>query len=195
MLVVRLGFLAAILLGSPLTPPCLAQNAGEGEFFLRTSTYAGYANVLRVGLSANGVNFTDLFSTATLTNYSRDASVAKHGSTYLIAYTDQFISTNGTFGIATSSNLVNWTQVARPKVVNVNLLTNTINNTWAPEWFVDDTNFYVVVRVSPDDQCNPERTGHFENSRARLHAVPRPGNLDKLDGISADRGIHQQQRE
>ena len=166
MLVVRLGFLAAILLGSPLTPPCLAQNAGEGEFFLRTSTYAGYANVLRVGLSANGVNFTDLFSTATLTNYSRDASVAKHGSTYLIAYTDQFISTNGTFGIATSSNLVNWTQVARPKVVNVNLLTNTINNTWAPEWFVDDTNFYVVVRVSlttnaiPNGQDTLRTPGH-----------------------------------
>ena len=45
-----------------------AQTADPSGFFLRTSTHVGVGNVLRVGLSADGVNFTDLFSTPTLTN-------------------------------------------------------------------------------------------------------------------------------
>ena len=119
-----------------------------GQLLIRTSTHAGVGNVLRVGFSSDGVNFTDLFSTPTLTNYSRDASVARHGSDYVVVYTDQFLSTNGTFGLARSANLIDWTYVSSPRAVNPNLITNMINNTWAPEWHVEEGRFYAVVRVS-----------------------------------------------
>jgi hypothetical protein len=126
----------------------VAGASDSGQFFLRTSTHVVVGNVLRVGISSDGINFNDLFLKPTLTNYSRDASVAKHGSNYVVAYTDQFTSSNGTFGVAVSSNLVNWSQIATPKAVNTNLITNGINNTWAPEWFVEAGSYYVVVRVS-----------------------------------------------
>ena len=119
-----------------------------GQVLIRTSTHVGVDNVLRVGVSSDGVNFTDLFSTPTLTNYSRDASMARHGSDYVVVYTDQFLSTNGTFGLARSANLVDWTYVSSPRTANTNLITNMINNTWAPEWYVEDGRYYAVVRVS-----------------------------------------------
>jgi hypothetical protein len=112
-------------------------------------------NVLRVGISSDGVHFTDLFLRPTLTNYSRDASVAKHGGHYMVAYTDQFFSTNGTFGVAASANLIDWVHVASPQALNPTLITNMINNTWAPEWFVEDGRYYIVVRVSTTTNSVP----------------------------------------
>jgi len=145
----------------------------SGQFFLRTSTHVGVGNVLRVGVSSDGVNFTDLFLTPTLTNYSRDASVTKHGRNYVVAYTDQFTSSNGTFGVAVSSNLVNWSQIATPKAMNTNLITNWINNTWAPEWFVEDDRYYIIVRVSLT-------TNGIPNERDTLRA-PGHGYMQCLD--------------
>ncbi len=132
----------------------MAQPASQGGFFLRTSTHVGVGNVLRVGVSSDGVGFTDFFSRPTLTNYSRDASVARHGSNYVVAYTDQFLSTNGTFGVAVSDDLVNWSYAASPKAVSPSLITNMINNTWAPEWFVENGRYYIVVRVSTTTNTN-----------------------------------------
>jgi len=144
----------------------MAETPGSNSFFLRTSTYAGYANVLRVGISSDGTNFTDLFTTPVMSNYSRDASVTRYGNSYIAAFTDAFKSTNGTFGIAVSTNLVHWSQVSSPRVSSPTLITNTINNTWAPEWFVENGEYYIVIRVSlttsnaPNDSDTLRAPGH-----------------------------------
>jgi hypothetical protein len=163
--------LAALLLWVSAAA-AIGQLAPPEGFFLRTSTHVGVGNVLRVGISSDGVHFTDLFLRPTLTNYSRDASVAKHGGHYMVAYTDQFFSTNGTFGVAASANLIDWVHVASPRAVNPTLITNMINNTWAPEWFVEDGRHYIVVRVSTTTNSVP--TGS-DTLLSPGHGLPFPG--------------------
>ena len=81
--------------------------------------------------------------------------MTKYGSNYVVVYTDQFLSTKGTFGVATSTNLIDWAHVSEPQAVNTNLITNTINNTWAPEWFAENGQYFVVVRVSTTTNSIP----------------------------------------
>lgn len=125
---------------------------------------------LSVAASQDGVNWTRLFKKPTLTNFSRDASIARHGDEYLVVYTDAFNSTNATFGLARSTNLVNWA------ATNVTLtgpaMTNTPNNTWAPEWFVDGDRYFVMVRSSQQDTSITD----FPN-----YAAPGIGYLECLD--------------
>lgn len=126
--------------------------ADSGKVFIRTSTLLGTdippqdREKLSVAISADGLSWQRLFKKPTLTNFSRDASVIQHGSEFIAVYTDAFNSTNGTFGLARSTNLVDWT------ATNVALagpaITNTPNNTWAPEWFIDGDSYYVMVRSS-----------------------------------------------
>jgi hypothetical protein len=120
--------------------------------FVRSSTGRGLATPpefyekLAIGLSTNGLEWRWLYTKPTLTNFSRDASILRHGNEFVTVYTDAFTGTTGTFGLARSTDLINWT------ATNVTLtgpaMTNTPNNTWAPEWFVDGANHYVVVRSS-----------------------------------------------
>ena len=99
---------------------------------------------LSVAVSTDGLNWRRLYQKPTLANFSRDASVTRHGNEFITVYTDAFNSTNGTFGLARSMDLINWS------ATNVTLtgpaMTNTPNNTWAPEWFVDGIRHYVLVR-------------------------------------------------
>lgn len=173
----RIGVLAACLFF--IISASLIQGADSPALFVRSSTYASYANVLRIGISADGTEFTDLFTTPTLPDYSRDASITTFGNTYVVAYTDKFLSTNGTFGVSVSSNLVDWSAVSSPKAVSPSLITNMINNTWAPEWFVENGAYYVVVRVSLTTFAHHQR--HATGTGARLHALPRSRDMDELD--------------
>ncbi len=153
---------------APALPP--------GAILVRTSTMLGSGipaedrEKLSVAASQDGVNWTRLFKKPTLTNFSRDASIARHGDEYLVVYTDAFNSTNATFGLARSTNLVNWA------ATNVTLtgpaMTNTPNNTWAPEWFVDGDRYFVMVRSSQQDTSITD----FPN-----YAAPGIGYLECLD--------------
>ena len=134
---------------------------GQSEILLRTSTGRGpsipteFYEKLAVGLSTNGFEWQWLYTKPTSATFSRDASVIRYNSQFITVFTDSFNSTNGTFGLATSADLINWT------FTNVQLtgpaMSNTPNNTWAPEWFVDGGRYYVLVRSS---QRNTTFTNH-----------------------------------
>ena len=130
-----------------------AANAdGPHQILIRTSTMLGQGippedrEKLSVAVSTDGLHWTRLYKKPTLANFSRDASVTRRGKEFITVYTDAFNSTNGTFGLAHSMDLINW------GAVNIRLtgsaVTNTPNNTWAPEWFVDGGRYFVLVRSS-----------------------------------------------
>jgi hypothetical protein len=129
----------------------------QEQVFIRANTGATFPQLhhkLSLAISTNGLDWQSLHTTPTLTNFSRDASIVRHSNEFVVVYSDDFelgdrfgYSTNGTFGLARSTDLVNW------EATNVQLrgplLSNAVpNNTWAPEWFVEGTNYYVLVRLS-----------------------------------------------
>ena len=135
----------------------LAQGGfAQSKVFIRANTGATFPQLshkLSLAISTNGLDWQSLHTTPTLTNFSRDASIMRHGSEFVTVYSDDFsldpfgYSTNGTFGLARSTDLVNW-QDTKVKLRGP-LLSNALpNNTWAPEWFVEGTNYYVLVRLS-----------------------------------------------
>jgi hypothetical protein len=156
--------------------PASAQAADAGQLLIRTSTLLGQGippedrEKLSVAVSDDGINWRRLFKKPTLTNFSRDASVIRHGQEYVTVYTDAFNSTTGTFGLAKSTNLVEW--MATNVALTGPAMSNTPNNTWAPEWFVDNGRYYVMVRSSQ------QNTGFttFPN-----YAPPGIGYLECLD--------------
>ena len=130
----------------------------QSQILLRSSTGRGpsippeFYEKLAVGVSTNGLDWQWLYTKPTSVSFSRDASIIRHDNRFVTVFTDSFNSTNGTFGLATSPDLINWT------TTNVRLtgpaMSNTPNNTWAPEWFVDAGRYYVMVRSSQ------KNTGH-----------------------------------
>ena len=132
------------------------QGVAQSKIFVRTSTGATFAKLnhkLSIAISTNGFDWQSLHTTPTLTNFSRDASILRYGQEFVTVYSDEFAldrfgySTNGTFGLARSPDLVNW-QATNVKLRGPLLSNSAPNNTWAPEWFVDGTNHYVLVRLS-----------------------------------------------
>lgn len=143
----------AILFLAMTTVAHMAAGQVASDLLLRSSTYNGanlppsFNNKLDLALSSDGVRWQRISTNPVLSAYSRDASIAKHSNEFVTVYTDAFNSTNGSFGFARSRNLVNWT--ATNIRLKGPLLSNAIpNNVWAPEWFVEGTNYYVVVRLS-----------------------------------------------
>jgi hypothetical protein len=120
--------------------------------FIRSSTGHGLGvppdlyQTLSIAVSTNGLDWQRLYGKPVLTNFSRDASIIRHGDEFVTVYTDAFTGASGTFGLARSTDLINWT--ATNVALTGAAMTNTPNNTWAPEWFVDGTNHYIVVRSS-----------------------------------------------
>jgi hypothetical protein len=160
--------LASAWTHAPALPP--------GAVLVRTSTMLGSdteptnRQKLSVAVSSDGTQWKRLFKTPTLTNFSRDASITRHGDEYVVVSTDAFNSTNATFGFARSTNLVHWA------ATNVTLtgpaMANTPNNTWAPEWFVDGERYYVLVRST-------QQSAHF--TTYPNYAPPGIGWLECLD--------------
>jgi len=148
----------------------------SGQLLIRTSTMLGSGipsedrEKLSVAVSRDGVHWTRLFKKSTLNNFSRDASVIRRGNEYITVYTDAFNSTNATFGLARSTDLVHWT--GTNVVLTGPSMSNTPNNTWAPEWFVDEGRYYVLVRSSQKD------TGFTDFPN---YAPPGIGYLECLD--------------
>jgi hypothetical protein len=134
-----------------------AQSAiSQSTVFIRANTGATFPKLshkLSLAVSTNGLEWQSLHTTPTLTNFSRDASLIRHGNEFVTVYSDNFsldpfgYSTNGTFGLARSTDLVNW-QATNVQLRGPLLSNSKPNNTWAPEWFVEGANYYVLVRLS-----------------------------------------------
>jgi hypothetical protein len=172
---------------SALTPFCrlilcaglfntLAGATEPGQLLIRTGTMLGEGILpediekLSVAVSNDGLNWRRLFKKATLPDFSRDASVVRRGNEYVTVYTDAFNSESGTFGLARSTDLVNWT--SQRVTLTGPAMSNTPNNTWAPEWFVDGDRYFVMVRSSQ------KNTGFTGNGN---YAPPGIGWLECLD--------------
>ena len=107
-------------------------NSSESNMYVYTSTDARNFSLLR------GPAYTPP------SGLIRDPSIMKHtDGRYYVVYTVNWTGTQ--FGIASSTNLTNWTFVR-----NVSVPLSGIHNTWAPEWFIDpaDSSVNVIVSLS-----------------------------------------------
>lgn len=169
--------LVGVVLGLFIFSQAASSHAAEpNRLLIRTSTMLGQGipmedrEKLSVAVSTDGLNWRRLFKKSTLTNFSRDASLIHRDGEYVTVYTDAFNSTNATFGLARGTDLVHWT--ATNVTLTGPVMTNTPNNTWAPEWFVDDGRYYVLVRST--QQTTPPFV--FPN-----YAAPGIGYVECLD--------------
>jgi len=116
-----------------LVPITDAADLFPGQLLIRTSTMAGTnlasedREKLSAAVSTDGVNWRRLYKKSPLPDFSRDASVTRWHGEYLAVYTAAFNSTNAYFGLARSTNLVNWT--ASGVSLTGSAISNTPNNT------------------------------------------------------------------
>jgi hypothetical protein len=101
---------------------------------------------LSVYTSTDGLNFELLSNTGYggPTGVLRDPSILKHSDgKYYLAYTLQSWTTSSmSFGIATSTNLEDWTFL-----VEVPAGVTSAHDTWAPEWFTDTDGVHLIVNI------------------------------------------------
>jgi hypothetical protein len=131
---------AASSLGQTLSAPS----------YLRTSsrdTSSNNAGGIVSAISFDGINWEATRNHTIFPVFSRDASTIWYSNKWVSIYTDAFGSTNKTFGIATSTDLLSWQTNFSVTLTGTNTA-GAGNNVWAPEWFVDGTNYYALVRLS-----------------------------------------------
>jgi Glycosyl hydrolases family 43 len=136
----------AILMVGAIGTPQAAHAASPALYTFTSFTNSSQSN-LYVYQSSDGLNFHALAAPATFTSptgYLRDPSITRIGSRYYVAYTDNtFANDNHTFGIAYSTNLINWTFLT-----SVTMPSGTFK-TWAPEWFKDtDGSINIIVNLN-----------------------------------------------
>ena len=147
----RLGRLAAaILVLAGATAVALASvpsaSAAPVTRFVFTAFTNSSESNMYVYTSANARDFSLLRGPAYTppSGLIRDPSIMRHtDGRYYVVYTVNWTGTQ--FGIASSTNLTNWTFVR-----NVTVPLSGIHNTWAPEWFIDpaDNSVNVIVSLS-----------------------------------------------
>ena len=124
--------------------------------FLRTSGKDNSGNDnggIVSAFSPDGVNWTATRNYSIFPSFARDASTIRYSNNWVSVYTEAFNSTNKAFGLATSTNLLSWQTNFLVKLTGTSTI-GTANNVWAPEWFVDGTNYYVLVRLSTTTNNN-----------------------------------------
>jgi hypothetical protein len=120
------------------------------NLYLRTSakdTNGNNAGGIVSAISEDGIKWTSFVRRSVFPNFARDASTIWYNNQWVSVYTNAFTSDSKTFGIATSTNLTSWT-IGSPVLLTGPDTIGTANNVWAPEWFIDENNYYVLVRLS-----------------------------------------------
>jgi hypothetical protein len=146
-----LSLLPILLISLTLFLSCLTPatvNAATTYIFTTFKGDAAADEKLWVYTSTDAVNY-NLFSNTGFggsTGVLRDPSIMKHtDGKYYIAFTIQSWTTSSTaFGIASSTDLINWTNVA-----TVNAGVSGTYYTWAPEWFIDGSTVNIIVSLGP----------------------------------------------
>lgn len=128
-------------------------NGGSNQFWSRASSARRYVftaftnnsqTTMHVYASQDAVNFSPLKGAAYTapSGLVRDPSVMLSGGMYYIVYTTN--ASGSTFGVAKSTDLMNWTFIA-----SVGVGVSGTQETWAPEWFKDtDGSINVIVSLS-----------------------------------------------
>jgi hypothetical protein len=118
-------------------------NAATTRYVFPAFTNSSQSN-MNVYTSSDGLNFKVLKANAYTppSGLVRDPSIIKSGSTYFIVYTNNW--TGHSFGVASSTDLKTWRYVT-----TVNVGVANVQETWAPEFFVDaDKSINVIVSLS-----------------------------------------------
>lgn len=126
------------------------------NLYLRTSsqdTNGNNAGGIVTAVSEDGIKWNSLNRNVNFPSFSRDASTIWYNNQWVSVYTNAFTSTGKNFGIATSTNLTSWVTGA-PVSLTGSATTGVANNVWAPEWFVDNNEYYVLVRLSTTSGVN-----------------------------------------
>jgi hypothetical protein len=137
-----------IVLSSVFLTSVPAQAAGSryvGAFMNKTN------RTLKIITSTDGLNFTTVYDGGFkgIGSTLRDPSIYKHtDGKYYVAYTATTTASccdpESNFGIAVSSDLVNWSNF-----LTVPAGVSGVINTWAPEWFVDsDGSVNLLVNIN-----------------------------------------------
>jgi hypothetical protein len=116
------------------------------KFWIRTSGSGGQV----AALSMDTLTWYPVQDGFSFGDFCRDASPIFYNGEWVTVYTCAFNSDRAEFGLARSANLSTWTPY-RVSVLGPEITPYTPNNTWAPEWFVDNGNYYVFLRQS----CTP----------------------------------------
>ncbi len=132
-------------------PPVLAATTYVYATF-QSDSAAGQK--LWIYTSGDAVNYSQYAATGFggNTGVLRDPTLLKHtDGKYYVAFTNQHWNTNSTtFGIASSTNLTTWTQIA---TVNSGIANTRF--TWAPEWYVEGSTVRLLVNINLTT-CNPD---------------------------------------
>lgn len=121
------------------------------SLWLRTCHGSGGSNYIYAGVSLDGKTFEGVGKRILFGSWPnpgsqvRDPSVIFHDGKYVVAYTGDNFGRVPWFGMATSTNLLDWTQLPN---VSPTGFTGTVFNIWAPEWLVDDGRYFLVFRIS-----------------------------------------------
>ncbi|HEX3045991.1 MAG TPA: discoidin domain-containing protein [Bacillota bacterium] len=151
------------------TPAQAAGNRYIGSFMNKAN------RTLKIITSNDGLNFTTIYDGGfkgvgvTL----RDPSIFRHtDGRYYVAYTATNTASccdpESLFGIAVSSDLVNWSNYT-----TVGAGISGVINTWAPEWFVDSDGS-VNILVSINTSSNNYTTYRFRATNSALTAWAAP---------------------
>lgn len=119
--------------------------------WLRTCHGSGGWNFLYAGVSLDGTSFSGVEKRLLYGSWPnpgaqvRDPSVIFYQGNFVVAYTGDNFGQVPWFGMAQSSNLVDWSQLSN---VVPSGFSGTVNNIWAPEWLVDEGRYFLVLRIS-----------------------------------------------
>jgi hypothetical protein len=139
---------AAALVGWAIAPGSRPADAATATRYVFTAFTNSSESNMYVYTSTDAKNFTLLKGPAYTppSGLIRDPSVLRAADgKYYVVYTTNWTGT--TIGIASSTDLVNWAFVR-----NVPITVSGVQETWAPEWFVDPSNGSINVIVSLSTQ-------------------------------------------
>lgn len=126
---------------------CASYGCYISSFFLQNGngTTNGFANgTIGFSTSFDGINWQPIASNLATTNYgvgvyqdpngiaSRDPSILYYNNLFYLVYTSN--ASNGSFGLASSPDLINWTFLQNVSMASISPCAGF---TWAPEWFTD----------------------------------------------------------
>lgn len=142
--------------------------------------------------SVNGEDFTALSSNPVYTASTpvRDPTVLFYNNRYYACYTKGFGTTTN-FDIAVSDDLLNWQYYT---TVDCSSYIGVVN-TWAPHWFIDNGQIYILVSLSLTGnlwtifyvQPSSPDLSTWNNPVQIIWSSPQPSNIDavivKLKGV------------
>jgi hypothetical protein len=125
---------------------------------------------LRIAISDDGKNWTDLGGVYNPNWNFRDPSILQVNDTFFVAYTRQaWVTGTNFFSIIKSIDLNNWYEVA-----DIHLSGLGIQRTFAPEWYIEDGKYYIIVSASLTSNASDMQTYLLEANNINFNSFKLP---------------------